>query len=105
MKPIEVTDEPIEIVEAPNKRGRRFVENPSTVENPVAFVHEFLRTNARRRLSRNEAVNELKALGVNELTARTQYQRWFKARKEKSAARKMKSAARKANGDSTSATA
>jgi len=100
MKPIEMTNEPIEVHEVVSRERRK-----STVENPCAFTHEYLRKQARRRLSRNEAIKELMELGVNESTARTQYQRWFKARKNKAEARKAQRALRSHSGNGNSVAA
>ena len=53
----------------------------SAVDGPVAFVHQFL--DANPGLSRKEAVMTLTSVhGINYSTARTQYQRWYSARKQ-----------------------
>jgi hypothetical protein len=51
----------------------------STVEKPVEFVHAFLSENPN--LTRKQAVIALQGKGINYSTARTQYQKWFSARK------------------------
>lgn len=52
----------------------------SAVDRPVDFVHKFL--SEHLELSRKQAVHALVSdHGVNYSTARTQYQKWFAARK------------------------
>lgn len=51
----------------------------STIEKPVDFVHSFLDENPT--MKRKEAIAALVGMGVNYSTARTQYQKWFSARK------------------------
>ncbi len=51
----------------------------SAVGGPVQFVHDFLTFNPE--LSRKEAIAALVDNGVNFSTARTQYQKWFTAKK------------------------
>lgn len=52
----------------------------SLVDKPVGFVHQFLTEHPD--LTRKEAIFVLvNSYGVNYSTARTQYQKWFKARK------------------------
>jgi hypothetical protein len=57
-----------------NKSGKK-----STIEKPVEFIHAWLDENSD--VTRKAAVATLVGFGVNYATARTQYQRWFKARK------------------------
>jgi len=61
---------------------------PSAIENPVAFVHYYLRTQGKRKLNRGETLAKLVQMGVNPFTARTQYQRWFKAKQDAAVAKK-----------------
>lgn len=61
------------------KRMAHYVK--SAIENPVQFVHSFL--DANPGMKRKAAVAALVEQGVNFSTARTQYQRWFTARKAK----------------------
>jgi hypothetical protein len=51
----------------------------SGVDKPVGFVHQFLTEHPT--LTRKEAIAALVQYGVNYSTARTQYQKWFSARK------------------------
>lgn len=51
----------------------------STLEKPVEFIHAWLNENPDTK--RKAAVATLVGLGVNYATARTQFQRWFNARK------------------------
>lgn len=51
----------------------------STIEKPVDFVHAFLDENPD--LGRKASVIALQRAGVNFSTARTQYQKWYQARK------------------------
>lgn len=51
----------------------------STIEKPVDVVHGFLNENPE--MKRKEAIAALVGMGVNYSTARTQYQKWFSARK------------------------
>ena len=51
----------------------------SAIDKPVAFVHQFLTEHPT--LTRKEAIAALVKYGVNYSTARTQYQKWFSARK------------------------
>lgn len=51
----------------------------STVKQPVQFVHKYLDRNPT--LSRKEAIDRLRAKGVNVSTARTQYHKWKKDHK------------------------
>lgn len=55
--------------------------NKSGIENPVKFIHAWLDEN--NDVGRKVAVATLVGLGVAYATARTQYQRWFSARKGK----------------------
>jgi hypothetical protein len=57
----------------------RMSGSTSTVAKPVEIVHSFCDQNAH--LSRKEAVAALVEMGINYSTARTQYQKWFTARK------------------------
>lgn len=57
----------------------RMSGSKSTIEKPVDFTHSFL--TAHPDLTRKEAVAALVKQGVNYSTARTQYQKWFSARK------------------------
>ena len=50
----------------------------SSVDKPVAFIHQFLANHPN--LTRKQAVAALIAYGINYSTARTQYQRWFSGR-------------------------
>lgn len=53
----------------------------SLIESPVAFVHGFL--NANPGMTRKAAVIALTQVhGINYSTARTQFQKWFKAQKD-----------------------
>ena len=52
----------------------------SAVESPVKMVREFLNSNPDLR--RSEAIRALEAKGVATNTAKTQYQIWYKARKD-----------------------
>jgi len=52
----------------------------SSLLSPVAFVHSFLNQHGKE-LSRKDALFQLSQKGVNNHTARTQYQRWFAANK------------------------
>jgi len=51
----------------------------SAIENPVAFVHAFC--SEHPDMKRKMAVASLVGFGINYSTARTQYQKWFSARK------------------------
>ncbi len=52
----------------------------SAILSPVQFVHQFLNAKGGD-LTRKQAIQALSEAGVNYSTARTQYQRWFTARK------------------------
>lgn len=52
----------------------------SSVEKPVAFVHQFCENHPE--LTRKQAIAALLAYGVNYSTARTQYQKWYAAHKQ-----------------------
>ena len=52
----------------------------STIEKPVAFIHAYCAEHPT--LTRKETIAALLTFGINYSTARTQYQRWFAARKE-----------------------
>lgn len=64
--------------------------NKSAIEKPVQFIHAWLTDQLNMKLdgylpalpSRKEAVTYFVSLGINYSTARTQYQRWFSARKK-----------------------
>lgn len=64
---VEISTEEVRVVEP----------NQSTIAKPVQFVHKFLDNNPT--LGRKEAIEHLSRKGVNYSTARTQYQKWFKA--------------------------
>lgn len=51
----------------------------STIEKPVEFIHAFL--NEHPDMKRKAAIAALVHVGINYSTARTQYQKWFSARK------------------------
>lgn len=75
------SDESVEV--APKAKAPSYKDfanyDKSSVVKPVEFVHGFL--DANPGLSRKAAVQALVEAGVNYSTARTQYQRWFTARK------------------------
>lgn len=61
------------------KELARASASTSTVVKPVEHVRNFL--DANPTLGRKQAVAALVEMGVNFSTARTQYQKWFSARK------------------------
>ena len=79
-----VEDKPAKVVKEKAPKGKSYKEaaryDKSAIESPVKFVHSFL--DANPDLSRKDAVIALtEQHGVNYSTARTQYQKWFTARK------------------------
>jgi len=77
-------DKPAKVVTEKAPKGKSYKEaaryDKSAIESPVKFVHSFLDNNPG--MSRKDAVIALtEQHGVNYSTARTQYQRWFTARK------------------------
>lgn len=77
-------DKPAKVAKEKAPKGKSYKEaaryDKSAIESPVKFVHSFL--DANPGLSRKDAVITLtEQHGVNYSTARTQYQKWFSARK------------------------
>lgn len=77
-------DKPAKVAKEKAPKGKSYKEaaryDKSAIESPVKFVHSFL--DANPGLSRKDAVIALtEQHGVNYSTARTQYQKWFSARK------------------------
>lgn len=72
--------EEVEVVKvASYKELARASAPTSTVVKPVELVRNFL--DANPEMGRKQAVAALVGMGVNFSTARTQYQKWFTARK------------------------